>query len=249
MAVSIHLKQFDGPLDLLLTLVGKAKIDLQEIFVGDITEQYIDIVRNAPDFDMDEASEFIAMAALLVEIKSRHLLPKPPKAEEEDPEQALIARLVAYKQFKESAQQMSAFEKSALQVFGKLPEEYPLPPPTLELDGLTLDALWEALLRVQHRTPAQPREVDFRLRDIRRDSYTVEGCIEAIESRLVLGETRFEDLFSNAPDREEVVTLFIALLEILKLGKAHVVQDATFDTIMLVPGRKETDAGEDDAAE
>jgi len=249
MAVSIHLKQFDGPLDLLLTLVGKAKIDLQEIFVGDITEQYIDIVRNAPDFDMDEASEFIAMAALLVEIKSRHLLPKPPKAEEEDPEQALIARLVAYKQFKESAQHMSAFEKSALQVFGKLPEEYPLPPPELELDGLTLDALWEALLRVQHRTPAQPREVDFRLRDIRRDSYTVEGCIETIESRLMLGETRFEELFSDTPDREEVVTLFIALLEILKLGKAHVVQDATFDTIMLVPGRKETDAGEDDAAE
>jgi len=65
----------------------------------------------------------------------------------------------------------------------------------------------------------------------------------------MLGETRFEELFSDTPDREEVVTLFIALLEILKLGKAHVVQDATFDTIMLVPGRKETDAGEDDAAE
>ena len=72
MAVSIHLKQFDGPLDLLLHLVGKAKIDLADIFVSEITEQYIEIVRGAPDFDMDEASEFIAMAALLVEIKSRH---------------------------------------------------------------------------------------------------------------------------------------------------------------------------------
>ena len=90
MAVSVHLKQFDGPLDLLLTLIGKAKIDLQEIFVSDITEQYIEIVQNAADFDMEEASEFISMAALLVEIKSRHLLPKPPKEEEEDPEQALI---------------------------------------------------------------------------------------------------------------------------------------------------------------
>ena len=90
MAVSIHLKQFDGPLDLLLHLVGKAKIDLADIFVSEITEQYIEIVRGAPDFDMDEASEFIAMAALLVEIKSRRLLPKPPREEEEDPEQALI---------------------------------------------------------------------------------------------------------------------------------------------------------------
>ena len=250
MAVSVHLKQFDGPLDLLLALIGKAKIDLQEIFVSDITEQYIEIVQNAADFDMEEASEFISMAALLVEIKSRHLLPKPPKEEEEDPEQALIARLVAYKQFKESAQSMADFEKSARQVFGKLPEEYPLPPPTFELEGMTLEALWEALVRVQSRVPAQPREVDFRLRDIKRDNYTVEGCIEAIESRLVLDKpVRFEELFSDAPDKEEVVTLFMALLEILKLGKAHVRQDATFDTIMLVPGRKEDDAGEDDGAE
>ena len=246
MAVSFHLKQFDGPLDLLLQLVGKAKIELKDIFVSEITEQYIDIVRNAPDFDMDEASEFIAMAATLVEIKSRHLLPRPPAPEEEDPEQALLARLIAYKQFKESAENMSAFEKSALQAFGKLPEEYPLPPPTLELDGLTLEALWEALLRVQNRTPAQPREVDFRLRDIRRDSYTVEGCMEAIESRLVMGEARFDELFSDAPGREEVVTLFMALLEILKLGKAHIRQSSNFDTIFLVPGRKETDGEQDD---
>ena len=238
MAVSIHLKQFDGPLDLLLHLVGKAKIDLKDIFVSEITEQYIEAVRSAPDFDMDEASEFIAMAALLVEIKSRHLLPKPPKEDEEDPEQALIARLTAYKQFKESAQSMAQFEKSARQVFGKLPEEYPLPPPTLELDGLTLQALWEALLRVQNRVPPQPREVDFRLRDIRRDSHTVEGCMEAIESRLVMGSAGFDELFSAEPDREEVVTLFIALLEVLKLGKAHVMQSATFDRILLVPGPK-----------
>ena len=246
MAVSIHLKQFDGPLDLLLTLIGKAKIDLQEIFVSDITEQYIAIVQNAPDFDMEEASEFISMAALLIEIKSRHLLPKPPKEEEEDPEQALIERLIAYKQFKESAQNMQTFEKSALQVFGKLPEEYPLPPPTFELEGLTLEALWEALMRVHNRVAPEASEINFRLRDIKRDSYTVEGCIEAIESRLQLGETRFEELFSETPDKEEVVTLFMALLEILKLGKAHVVQSATFDTILLVPGRKETDGEQDD---
>ena len=246
MAVSIHLKQFDGPLDLLLHLVGKAKIDLNDIFVSEITEQYIEIVRSAPDFDMDEASEFIAMAALLVEIKSRRLLPKPPREEEEDPEQALIARLTAYKQFRESARNMAEFEKSALKLFGKLPEEYPLPPPTLELDGLTLEALWQALLRVQGRRPAEPREVVFRLRDIRRDSHTVEGCMEAIESRLVLGSVSFDELFSEEADREEVVTLFIALLELLKLGKAHVRQNGTFERIMLAPGprEEETDGAE-----
>ena len=87
MAVHIRLKQFDGPLDLLLHLIGKAKIDLKDVFVSEITEQYIEAVQSAPDFDMDEASEFVAMAALLVEIKSRALLPKPPKTDdEEDPE-------------------------------------------------------------------------------------------------------------------------------------------------------------------
>ena len=73
--------------------------------------------------------------------------------------------------------------------------------------------------------------------------------METIESRLVLGPARFEELFSEAPDREEVVTLFIALLELLKLGKAHVEQDGTFDSILLVPGGKKTDAGEDDGAQ
>lgn len=245
MAVSIHLKKFDGPLDLLLHLIGKNKIDLKDIFVSEITEQYIEIVRSAVDFDMDEASEFIAMAALLVEIKSRHLLPKPPKEDEEDPEQALIARLTAYKQFKESAQSMAQFEQSARSVFGKLPEEFPLPPPTVELDNLTLEALWEALLRVQSRKPPEPREVDFRLRDIRRDNYTVEGCMEAIESRLVLGQTRFDELFSEAPGREEVVTLFIALLELLKLGKVYACQGDAFGGILLVPGAKPFDEGEE----
>lgn len=244
MAVSIHLKQFDGPLDLLLHLIGKAKIDLREIFVSEITEQYIDAVRSASDFDMDEASEFISMAALLVEIKSRNLLPKPPREDEEDPEQALIERLIAYRQFKESAQSMTEFELAARQVFGKLPEEYPLPPPTLEIDGLTLSALWEALLRVHSRAPKEPREVDFRLRDIRRDSYTVQGCMEAIESRLSVGRATFEELFSNAPDREEVVTLFIALLELLKLGKAHVLQRGNFDEMILMPGRRASDGDE-----
>ena len=139
---------------------------------------------------------------------------------------------------------MTEFELAARQVFGKLPEEYPVPPPTLEIDGLTLSALWEALLRVHSRAPKEPREVDFRLRDIRRDSYTVEGCMEAIESRLSVGRATFEELFSNAPDREEVVTLFIALLELLKLGKAHVLQRGNFDEMILMPGRRASDGDE-----
>ena len=140
MDLSFRLKDYDGPLDLLLTLIGKAKIDIREIFVSEITDQYLEIVRNAPDLNMDEASDFLVMAATLLEIKSRSLLPRPPKTEDEtDPETELIRRLEAYKRFRETAENMRNFEEAARRIYTKLPEEYPLPPPEIELKGLTLE--------------------------------------------------------------------------------------------------------------
>ena len=100
MAVYVSLRQFEGPLDLLLHLISKAKIDIKDIFVSEITEQYLESMRGLDELDMDTASEFLTMAATLLEIKSRALLPRPP-AEPEDgeetPEQALIRRLEEYK--------------------------------------------------------------------------------------------------------------------------------------------------------
>ena len=95
MGMTFQLKDFDGPLDLLLHLIGKAQVDIKDIFVSEITDQYIESVRNAPDLDMDDATDFLVMAATLLEIKSRAMLPKPPKLEEdeEDPEEALIRQL------------------------------------------------------------------------------------------------------------------------------------------------------------
>ena len=136
------LKDFDGPLDLLLTLIGKAQIDIRDIFVSEITDQYLEIVRNAPDLNMDEASDFLVMAATLLEIKSRSMLPRiVENPEEEDPETELIRRLEEYKRFKETAGSMKEFEEAARHVFTKLPEEYPLPPQEIELTGLTLEGL------------------------------------------------------------------------------------------------------------
>ncbi len=238
MSIHIQLKQFDGPLDLLLHLIGKAKIDIKDIFVSEITEQFIEAVSSATDFDMDEASEFITMAALLVEIKSRSLLPRIREESEDDPEQLLIDRLTAYKQFKESTTHMAEFEKIARQTFGKLPEEIPLPPPTLEIDGLTLDMLWDALLRMADRKPKELPEEDHTQRDIRRDHYSVDHCIETIRYRLKKGPVPFNELFSERPSRQEAVTLFIALLELLKRGKAHVTQSGTFQQMILYPGRR-----------
>ena len=115
MAMTFQLKDFDGPLDLLLFLINKEKIDIKDIFVSQITDQYIDSVRNAPDLDMDDATDFLVMAATLLEIKSRAMLPRPPRIEEgeEDPEEALIRRLEEYKCFRETASAMKQFEQAA----------------------------------------------------------------------------------------------------------------------------------------
>ena len=120
----VSLKQFDGPLDLLLTLITSAKLDIQDIFVSEITEQYLESMKLVDELDMDSASEFLQMAATLLEIKSRAMLPKPPKPEEEgalSPEEELIRQLTEYKQFKEISARMHQLEEEARALLTKLP--------------------------------------------------------------------------------------------------------------------------------
>ena len=236
------LKDFDGPLDLLLTLIGKAQIDIKDIFVSEITDQYLEIVRGAPDLNMDEASDFLVMAATLLEIKSRNMLPKtPPPDSEEDPETELIRRLEEYKRFRETADSMKEFEEAAKHVFTKLPEEYPLPPQEFELTGLTLEGLTEAFLRIWSRKPVlddDPESNHYAPRNIRRDVHTVQECmLDLIHTIKKKKRIRFEDAFGGAPSREEVVTMFLAVLELLRLGQMHVTQETTYGSIMLISGK------------
>ncbi len=235
------LKDFDGPLDLLLTLIGKAQIDIRDIFVSEITDQYLEIVRNAPDLNMDESSDFLVMAATLLEIKSRAMLPRAPEPTEEDPETELIRRLEEYKQFKETAENMKEFEEAAKHVFTKLPEEYPLPPQEIELTGLTLEGLAEAFIRIWSRKPSlddNPESNHYAPRNIRRDSHTVQECMLDLLHRIKKKKRiRFEEAFSEAPTREAVVTYFLAVLELLKLGQMHIRQEAVYGRIELIYGR------------
>lgn len=244
MALTLHLKDFDGPLDMLLYLIGKAKINIRDIFVSEVTDQYIQSVQNAPDLDMDDTSAFISMAATLLEIKSRALLPKPKPEDEEDPEKALIRQLEEYQRFKQIAQDMQGFEKAAARMYEKLPEEYPLPPPTLELKGLTMDGLLAAFARVMARVPEEDEEITHAARRIVRDEYTVPRCTAHILKHLKKGPVRFEALFSPSPTRDEVVTLFLALLELLRLGRAAVSQDGIFGEMILEPGNGENAEGD-----
>ena len=232
----VSLKQFDGPLDLLLTLISNAKIDIHDIFVSEITEQYLETMKLVDELDMDSASEFLQMAATLLEIKSRAMLPKPPKPEDPDaltPEEALIKQLEEYRQFKEVSARMHELEEQARDLLTKLPEEYPLPPPNIEITGLTLEKLIKAYRRVLER--AARAEADDRMasREIRRDAHTVASCMARISRRVRRGRCSFSELFDEEFTRHEVVTMFLALLELIKLNRVHVSQESAYDDIYL----------------
>ena len=232
MEITYHLSQFDGPLDMLLFMLDKAKIDIRDIFISEITDQYIQAVQNSPELDMDEASAFIAVAARLLEIKSYKLLPRPPAEEEEDPEAAFIRQLEEYAAFKQIAQEMQSFEKAAALVYHKLPEEYPLPPPTFEITGLTLEGLINAFARVMARSEKDDgEEAPARARNIIRDEHTVPMCMAHILRTVRHGSVPFLSLLSVHPARAEVVTLFLAMLELLKLGKITCAQEGVYGDI------------------
>ena len=236
MSYIVSLKDFDGPLDLLLTLISNAKIDIHDIFVSQITEQYLETMALVDELDMDSASEFLQMAATLLEIKSRAMLPKPPKPEDPEelsPEEALIKQLEEYRQFKEVSARMHQLEEEARALLTKLPEEYPLPPPNIEITGLTLEKLLRAYQRVLER--AERADMDDRMasREIRRDSFTVAGCMARISRMVHRGRCTFSGLFSDDYTRQEIVTMFLALLELIKLSRVHVTQSAAYDEIIL----------------
>ena len=235
MAYTVSLKQFDGPLDLLLTLIGKARIDIQEIFVSEITEQYLAYMAGVDELDMESASECLQMAATLVEIKSRAMLPKPPRVEDEEgltPEEALVRQLTEYKKFKEASREMQKLESEAREILTKLPEEFPLPPQEVELTGLTLEKLTRAFARVLKRLE-ESRSGSGPQRHIRRDTYTVGQCMARIGRMVRKGRYTFTALFEDAADRDEVITMFMAMLEMVKHSRLHISQESTYGEIYL----------------
>jgi len=238
----VSLKQFDGPLDLLLTLIARAQVDIQDIFVSQITEQYLESMDLVGELDMDSASEFLQMAATLLEIKSRAMLPKPPKPAEEGeltPEEALIKQLNEYKQFKEASANMHRLEEEARNLIRKLPEEYPLPPPVIEITGLTLDKLTRAFARVLARAEAAAQGEQMARREVRRDAFTVSGCMSRIGKKLRAGSFAFSELFDEDMTRSELITMFMALLEMVKMSRVLVSQDGAYAEITLSAPKKQ----------
>ncbi len=230
----VSLSQFEGPLDLLLHLIEKAEVNIEDIFVSEITAQYLAYMDDLSELDMDRASSFLTVAAQLLLIKSRSLLPRPPveEEEEEDPKEQLLRQLREYKAIKTASAELSERFEEAKKAIARLPEDVALPPQKFELKNTSLDQLYQAFLDVLNREDETEDRPD-RTQRVRPDSFTVRDRVLHLRARLKEGRVRFSDLFGYGSSRMEKIVTFMALLEMLAHGEVHITQGATFAPIYI----------------
>ena len=229
----VRLEVFEGPLDLLLYLIKKDEVDIYDISIERITQQYLEFMDAFKVLDLEVAGEFVVMAANLIYIKSRALLPahvQPPEeeAEEEDPRWDLIRQLVEYKKFKDAAAQLSQREVEQGNLFSRLPEpEAAVERPLGEVSVFDLIAAFNKILkRIEGKTED--------LREIFEENYSVSDKIDLIMKMTASGVAlKFTELFANAASRTEVVVTFLALLELVRLKQLSLVQSEAFGEIEL----------------
>ncbi|MES2738710.1 MAG: segregation/condensation protein A [Verrucomicrobiota bacterium] len=232
----VKLEIFEGPLDLLLYLIKKDEIDIYDVSIGRITKQYLDYINTFKMLNIEVASEFIVMAANLMYIKSRELLPQtqqPPEedADEEDPRWELIRQLVEYKKFKDVAQFLGTQEVKADEFFATTPELPDLTAPAPDIVGQVgifdlIRAFQKVLKRFENSTD---------IREIVSDRYSVADKIEhLLEAIPVGGRVRFDSLFSSAASRVEVIVTFLAMLELMKLNHLMVEQEQMLGDIVVI---------------
>lgn len=231
----IHISQFDGPLDLLLHLIEKAELDIKDIFISEITTQYLSYMEEINGLDMDTASEFLNMAATLLYIKSRQLLSRPPQDDElseEDPEELLIRQLREYQTFKKAGEELEALQALAKGAFVRLPEEIILPEQEINLSDATMQELFHAFFALLHAQHEEPQV--HPLHQVKRDYFTVRGQIVKIRETLALKhETKFEELFTARTEKLEIIVTFMALMEMISRGEIILKQNKPYAPIYL----------------
>lgn len=235
MAYEVHLKEFDGPLDLLLHLIEQAKVDIKDIFISEITNQYLSLMEELDELDMDTASEFLTMAATLVYIKSRSLLPKPPKEkeDEEDPEEALVRQLKEYKLFKLASEKLNELDAGMKGVFSRMPEEFALPPQEYELGAATAQELFAAFMDVINREEPQERIPEL-AKKVDADKFTVRVQLKMLRFKLRENKTlTFDELFEQASVKMEKIVTFMALLEMIARQEISLKQSSPYGKITI----------------
>ncbi len=233
-AYRFKLDNFEGPLDLLLHLIKEAKLDIATVKLADITEQYLNYMQDLKNIDMDRASEFITVAATLIEIKSKKLLPVEQEAtvdEEEDDEAILLRRLKEYELFKKAGQELKGIEdiNKLYRAPGKETEKVKIVMKDMVLDKL-LDAFAKLLTREELKKAIKNDEP----KKIVKDRFTVAEKIISIRNFAKEHKRfEFEELFADDMTKSELINVFLAVLELLKLQTIKVLQSGTFGNIVI----------------
>ncbi len=230
----VQLEIFEGPLDLLLYLVKKEEVDIYEVNLTKIATQFIQYVELMKELDLDIAGDFLVMAATLMYIKSRELLPKnqqveaPEEEDEEDPRWELIRQLVEYKKFKDAAARLQEREFLQEQIYARVPgrPEFAVDPPAARPEVSIFDlvnAVSSILKRFNQRDES---------RDVFEDKWSVSEKIEMIINLIrEKPHLHFADLFENTTHRIEVVVTFLALLELIRMKQLRIEQSEPFAEI------------------
>ena len=224
-ALRVELGAFTGPLDLLLHLIKEQEMDIYDIRLEKLTEQYLARLDKMREENLSVAGEFLVMAATLLYLKSRSLLPVqdrlPEDVEDEDPKWELIRQLIEYRKFKEAAGQLGDREALHSRIFGRTPERV-VAPATLQGPGQVsmFDLVW-AFQKILRNVEDRARAGRFE-----DEEFTVGQKIEFLLDRIAVGEeVVFEDLFRTMSSRGEIVVTFLALLELIRLQQLTAVQD------------------------
>jgi segregation and condensation protein A len=230
----VKLEVFEGPLDLLLYLIKKDEVDIYGISIERITSQYLEYINTFRMLDLEIAGEFVVMAANLIYIKSRNLLPvhqQPPdeEAEEEDPRWDLIRQLIEYKKFKDAAFQLHRRELEQEGLIARVPEKPDFrDAETLLASEVGIFDLITAFQKVLKKLDNKPED----LREIFEENITVSDKIDHI-IRTVQPDRpmAFSALFANVASRTEIAVTFLALLEFIRLKQLRIIQESSFSEI------------------
>lgn len=242
MNYKIRLDIFEGPLDLLLYLVKKDHLNIYDIPIAKVTEQYLEYINLMKLLDLGIAGDFLVMAATLMQIKSKMLLPAsetPAEEEQEDPRAELVKRLLEYEKFKQIAEDLREKEISQQDVFKRPKPEKPQE--VQEKSGEKEEKYFEASIFDLISAFSQalkdiPKEVFY---EVIKDQFTVEQKVhDILHLLLVETEFRLSGLFSKAKDRLEIIVIFLAILELTKMKEIVTRQDAAFEDIIITRNKE-----------
>ena len=243
MGLSVKLQVFEGPLDLLLHLIDKNKIDIYDIPIVEITNQYMDYIHQMEREDLNVMSEFLVMAATLLDIKCKMLLPAEvnEEGEEEDPRKELVERLLQYKIYKYMAEELKDRQVDNAQTYYKdptIPQEVLdyVEPVDVEalLSGVTLNSLNRVFRDVMKRQNNKIDPIRSKFGKIEKEEVSLEDKMEDLK-KYAAGHRHFSfrGLLTAQSSKVEVIVTFLAILELMKMGTIRISQEHIFDDIQI----------------